>query len=114
MKVITTERIPIKMWLENIEDGALSQAKDIANLPFTFKHIAIMPDSHQGYGMPIGGVMATKGVIVPNAVGKDIGCGMMAIKTNLHEITTDELKKVKTELDKLGFISTYDNDFDVS
>jgi len=74
MKVISSERMPIKMWLENIEDGALSQAKDIANLPFVFKHIAIMPDSHQGYGMPIGGVMATKGVIVPNAVGVDIGC----------------------------------------
>ena len=38
------------MWLEDIEDGALAQAKDIANLPFVFKHIAIMPDSHQGYG----------------------------------------------------------------
>jgi len=68
-KVISTEKIPIKLWLDDIEDGALDQAKNLANLPFAFKHIAIMPDSHQGYGMPIGGVMATKDVVVPNAVG---------------------------------------------
>jgi len=74
MQVITTENKPIKMWLNEIEDGALVQAENLANLPFTFKHIAIMPDSHLGYGMPIGGVVATKGVIIPNAVGVDIGC----------------------------------------
>jgi len=68
-QVISTERRPIKLWLDDIEDGALGQAKNLANLPFIFKHIAIMPDSHLGYGMPIGGVMATKGVVVPNAVG---------------------------------------------
>ena len=89
MKVVSTEKLPIKMWLEDIEDGALEQAKNLANLPFAFKHIAIMPDSHLGYGMPIGGVMATKGVVVPNAVGVDIGCGMCAVKTSLKEIDTD-------------------------
>jgi tRNA-splicing ligase RtcB (3'-phosphate/5'-hydroxy nucleic acid ligase) len=85
-KVITTEKVPIKLWLEDIEDGAIEQAKNLANLPFIFKHLAIMPDSHQGYGMPIGGVLATKGVVVPNAVGVDIGCGMCAVKTNLTDI----------------------------
>ena len=93
-QVICTEKKPIKLWLDDMEDGALAQAKNLANLPFIFKHIAIMPDSHQGYGMPIGGVMATKGVVVPNAVGVDIGCGMCAVKTSLHELTTDELKKI--------------------
>jgi tRNA-splicing ligase RtcB len=83
MNVITTEKKPIKLWLDDIEDGALEQAKNLANLPFVYKHIAIMPDSHQGYGMPIGGVMATQGVVVPNAVGVDIGCGMRAVKTGL-------------------------------
>ena len=48
---------------------ALNQAKNIANLPFAFRHVAIMPDCHEGYGMPIGGVLATHGYIVPNAVG---------------------------------------------
>lgn len=93
-QVIMSEKIPIKLWLEDIEEGALLQAKDLANLPFAFKHIAIMPDCHQGYGMPIGGVLATKGVIVPNAVGVDIGCGVMAIKTSLTDIDTDTIKAI--------------------
>jgi len=46
-KVINKNRIPIKMWLDDIEDGALEQASNLANLPFAFKHIAIMPDAHQ-------------------------------------------------------------------
>ena len=82
------------MWLDDIEDGALEQAKNLANLPFVFKHIAIMPDSHLGYGMPIGGVMATKGVVVPNAVGVDIGCGMCAVRTTAGKISVDDLKKI--------------------
>lgn len=53
-QIITTENTLIKLWLDDIEEGALIQAKNLANLPFVFKHIAIMPDSHQGYGMPIG------------------------------------------------------------
>jgi len=94
MKIINSERIPILMWLKEIEEGALEQAINIANLPFAFKHIAIMPDCHQGYGMPIGGVMATKDVIVPNAVGVDIGCGMIAVETTLEDITDGQLKEI--------------------
>jgi len=99
MKIIN-EKIPIKMWLDDIEDGSLEQAKHLANLPFVFKHIAIMPDCHQGYGMPIGGVMATKDVIVPNAVGVDIGCGLCAVKTSLTEIDAETLKKIMGEIRK--------------
>lgn len=76
---IETERIPIKLWLDELEEGALQQAKDLANLEIAFRHIAIMPDSHQGYGMPIGGILATKDAIIPNAVGVDIGCGMLSL-----------------------------------
>ena len=93
-QVISSERIPIKLWLDDIEEGALEQAKNLANLPFAFRHIAIMPDSHQGYGMPIGGVLATEDVIIPNAVGVDIGCGMCSLRTNLQEIDTSDLKQV--------------------
>lgn len=100
MRQIETEKIPVKMWLEDIEDGAMEQIKNLANLPFAFKHIAIMPDSHQGYGMPIGGVLATKDVIIPNAVGVDIGCGMCAVKTSLTEIDTETLKKIMGEIRK--------------
>ena len=94
MRVINIEKLPIKLWLESIEDGALVQAKNLANLPFAYKWIAMMPDSHQGYGMPIGGIMATTQVIVPNAVGVDIGCGMVAVKTNIKQIEDDGLKEI--------------------
>lgn len=68
-QVISSERIPIKMWLDDIEEGTLSQAINLANLPFAFRHVALMPDAHKGYGMCIGGVLATENVIIPNAVG---------------------------------------------
>lgn len=93
-KVISTEKKPIKMWLDDIEDGAMAQARNLANLPFVFKHVAIMPDAHCGYGMPIGGVLATEGVVIPNAVGVDIGCGMCAVKTTLTEIDAPLLKEI--------------------
>jgi len=93
-KVITTEQIPIKLWLNDIEEGALKQAKNLANLPFAYKWISVMPDSHQGYGMPIGGVLATKREIIPNAVGVDIGCGMCSLRTNFEEIESEDLKKI--------------------
>jgi|SRR5690625_208741 len=94
LQKIETEKIPIKLWLDELEEGALQQAKDLANLPIAFRHIAIMPDSHQGYGMPIGGILATKDAIIPNAVGVDIGCGMCSLRTNLKEIDTEDLKQI--------------------
>lgn len=92
--VISSESKSIKLWLDDIEEGALAQAKNLANLPFISKHVAIMPDAHQGYGMPIGGVIATQDVIIPNAVGVDIGCGVCAVKTSLAEIKIDNLKSI--------------------
>lgn len=91
---IETERLSIKLWAKDLEEGALQQAKDLANLDIAFNHIAIMPDSHLGYGMPIGGILATKDAIIPNAVGVDIGCGMCSLRTNLTEIDMDDLKQV--------------------
>jgi tRNA-splicing ligase RtcB len=94
--VISSERLPIKLWLNVYEEGVVEQTRNLANLPFAFHHVALMPDAHQGYGMPIGGVLATKGVIIPNAVGVDIGCGMRAVKTSLRaeEFPLEEIKKV--------------------
>ena len=103
MKVTSSEKLPVKLWMENftdMESGAWNQVKNLANFPFAFRHIAIMPDAHQGYGMPIGGVMATKNVIVPNAVGVDIGCGMCVVKTSLKKIDVDILKKIMGEIRK--------------
>lgn len=100
MYVINTEKIPIKIWASTVEDDALEQAKNLANLPFAFKHVALMPDTHQGFGMPIGGVLATKGVVVPNAVGVDIGCGMLAIKTDykVNAFDTEYLESVRSTI----------------
>jgi len=99
VKYITVENgLIIKSWCDAPEEGAIEQAKNISRLPFAFRQICLMPDAHQGYGMPIGGVMATEGVIVPNAVGVDIGCGMCAVKTSLTAISVDSLKKIMGEI----------------
>jgi tRNA-splicing ligase RtcB len=107
-KIITTEQLPIKMWLQDAGARAMIQAKNLADLPFAFKHICLMPDTHEGYGMPIGGVLATDGVIIPNAVGVDIGCGMCAVKTNIYatNASAEQWKKIINgirELVPMGF-----------
>lgn len=105
-KIVKTENHPIKLWLTDIDSGALEQARNLANLPFIHRHVAIMPDAHVGYGMPIGGVMAALDTVIPNAVGVDIGCGMCALKTSLTDISRDKLKEVLTgirSLVPLGF-----------
>ncbi len=105
-RIIETENIPIKLWLDEIEEGALKQALNIARLPFAFRHVALMPDAHEGFGMPIGGVFASSGFVVPNAVGVDIGCGMCAVKTSLRHLTEKSLKQIMSGIRKvvpLGF-----------
>lgn len=94
IKQIKPGRLPIKMWLPELEAGAMEQAVNLSNLPFAFHHIALMPDCHQGFGMPIGGVMAARETIVPNAVGVDIGCGMCAVQTSLEKLSIHELKNL--------------------
>jgi len=81
---------------ESLDDTAMQQLKNISSLPFAFHHIAAMPDCHGGYGMPIGAILATSDVIIPNAVGVDIGCGMFACKTSIKvdEINIDVIKKI--------------------
>jgi len=88
------DMLVIKSWCNEPEEGAIEQARNLAKLPFAFRQVCLMPDTHQGYGMPIGGVLATKNVVIPNAVGVDIGCGMGAVKTSLTEIDTESLKKI--------------------
>lgn len=103
MKWINKEfRLPIKSWCENVEEEALIQARNLANHPSTFRHIALMPDCHCGYGMPIGGVIACKDAVIPNAVGVDIGCGMCAVKTTKKapEINESMVKEIIGKLRK--------------
>lgn len=88
--------VPIKFWidLQDIEASAMDQIRNVANLPFAKQHIVVLPDCHTGYGMPIGTVLATKDVIIPNAVGVDIGCGMSACRTSLTELTREQLANI--------------------
>ena len=76
-------RIPVKSWCEETEPGAMAQAENLAKHPALKHHVALMPDCHQGYGMPIGGVVAAKDAVIPSAVGVDIGCGMVAVETDV-------------------------------
>ncbi|MFP4267096.1 MAG: RtcB family protein [Spirochaetaceae bacterium] len=100
MYEIHSQRIPIKLWLDTIEEGALKQAQNIADLPWAFGHIAIMPDAHEGFGMPIGGVLATEEVVIPNAVGVDIGCGMIAVQTDIEDFAPGELDPLSRAIRK--------------
>ena len=74
----------IACWASLIEEGALAQAENLARLPFAIGHVALMPDAHQGYGMPIGGVLFADRAVVPYAVGVDIGCGVSLTATSVH------------------------------
>ena len=89
-------RVPVKVWLEKegqLESNCLEQAYHLSQLPFLHKWVCLMPDTHAGKGMPIGGVIAAKDVIIPNAVGVDIGCGMDFIPTNIR---VEEIREVQT------------------
>ena len=95
-KVEVIGRTVVKMWTTEFDDKAREQIENLASLPFVHHHIALMPDCHGGMGMPIGGVLPTKDVVIPNAVGVDIGCGMCAVKTNIRarRLTEKILRKV--------------------
>ena len=85
----------VKIWTDYIEPSAMKQIENLCSLPFLFHHLAVMPDVHTGMGMPIGGVLACKDAVIPNAVGVDIGCGMCAVKSNwkVSEISKEVLKE---------------------
>lgn len=97
-----TDGVPLKLWdsHEAFEEGAMEQLRNVAKLPFIFKHVAGMPDVHWGMGATIGSVIATKGAIVPAAVGVDIGCGMMAYQTTLKASDLpDNLRDLRSHIE---------------
>lgn len=84
MQVIQVEGgVPIHSWSPELERTALEQAVNLARLPFAIDHVALMPDAHTGYGMPIGGVLFADAAVVPYAIGVDIGCGVSFVQTDL-------------------------------
>ena len=94
----------IKSWTKgvNFESQARDQLKNIASLPFIHKHVAAMPDVHLGKGATVGSVIATKGAIIPAAVGVDIGCGMNAVRLSLKATDLpDTLTNVRGEIERM-------------
>ncbi|MEK7559764.1 MAG: RtcB family protein, partial [Patescibacteria group bacterium] len=93
----------ILVWLkpDSIEEAAKQQLHNISKLPFIFKHIAAMPDCHLGKGATVGSVIATKGAIIPAAVGVDIGCGMIAVQTKFFaKDLPDSLEKLRHSIER--------------
>jgi len=93
---------PIKAWTRGVpvEEGAKQQLQRLAQLPFVYKWLAVMPDVHVGIGATVGSVVATQKAIIPAAVGVDIGCGMMAVKTSLcADQLPDSLAAVRSAIE---------------
>jgi len=101
--VIDTSGAPVKAWTRGVqfEASAMEQVRGVAQLPFVYKWVAIMPDVHTGIGATVGSVIPTSGAIIPAAVGVDIGCGMMALRTTLGASDLpDELGGVRTAIER--------------
>lgn len=95
--------VPIKSWTKGVlvEDAAKKQLLNVAQLPFIHKWVAAMPDVHWGVGATVGSVIPTRSAIIPAAVGVDIGCGMMAVQTDLNaRDLPDSLRKIRTAVEK--------------
>lgn len=98
-----THHAPLKLWdsAGPFEAGAMQQLRNVASLPFIFRHVAGMPDVHWGMGATVGSVIATQRAIVPAAVGVDIGCGMMAVRTSLTASQLpDSLAALRAEIER--------------
>ena len=94
-------RVPIKSWAPDLEARAFEQAVNLSNLPFAIDHVALMPDAHAGYGMPIGGVLFADRAVVPYAIGVDIGCGVALVETDLtvETLGAEGLERVLETID---------------
>ena len=96
-EVVCTARIPVHVFapLGAIQSECITQAENVANLPVSFHHVALMPDAHVGYGIPIGGVAAIKNALIPYAVGNDIGCGVSSdLGVNSRDVSSSDLGRL--------------------
>jgi len=103
LEIPSSKGAPIKAWVKGVplEDQARQQLLNVAQLPFIFKWVAAMPDVHWGIGATVGSVIPTKGAIIPAAVGVDIGCGMMAVETDLNaRDLPDHLHAIRTAIEE--------------
>ena len=101
-QLINTDFAPIKAWTQGVpfEAEAEAQLRRVAALPFVHQWIAVMPDVHAGIGATVGSVIACKRAVIPAAVGVDIGCGMMAVKTSLRaDQLPDDLRALRLAIE---------------
>src|SRR5436309_9187463 len=85
---------------QTIEPEAIQQIENTASMPFVFQHVAVMPDCHYGKGATVGTVLATTGAIIPAAVGVDIGCGMVAVRTPLRRADIRDAAAVRAGIER--------------
>ncbi|HLF95906.1 MAG TPA: RtcB family protein [Methylococcaceae bacterium] len=100
-QVLSEQRVPVKIWTDDVDEGSKRQLANVATLPFIHHHVAAMADVHYGLGATIGSVLATRNAIIPAAVGVDIGCGMIASRLSLTAKDIDE-KSLKKVFDQIG------------
>lgn len=95
-----TERLV--SWASLIDDKTVEQARTSSRMPFIHPHIALMPDAHLGLGATVGSVIPTLGAIMPAAVGVDIGCGMIAVKTQFTAVDLDgrDLSELRQQIER--------------
>jgi tRNA-splicing ligase RtcB (3'-phosphate/5'-hydroxy nucleic acid ligase) len=99
---IDTTNVTVRVWTQDVDPQALEQLRRTASLPFVKHHVAAMPDVHLGIGATVGSVIATSGAIVPAAVGVDIGCGMMAVRTTLTATDLpDSLSRLRSRIESV-------------
>src|SRR5688500_18615535 len=85
---------------DSVEPEAMKQIANTASMPFIYKHVAVMPDCHYGKGATVGTVLATKDALIPAAVGVDIGCGMVAVKTPLKRDVVREPAALRADIER--------------
>ena len=101
-QLLATDNVPIKAWTQGVpfEAEAEAQLRRVATLPFIHQWVAVMPDVHAGIGATVGSVIACRRAVIPAAVGVDIGCGMMAVKTSLRaEQLPDDLRPLRLAIE---------------
>jgi tRNA-splicing ligase RtcB len=94
------DKIVLFLPAASLEAAAITQIRNVSALPFIHKHVAVMPDCHVGKGATVGSVIATRGAVIPAAVGVDIGCGMIAVRTPLERSALPDLKRVREGIER--------------
>lgn len=101
-KIITKGKVPVKIYTDEVDHGAMQQLYNMSQLPFIHSHLAVMPDVHLGKGATVGSVIPSKGAIIPAAVGVDIGCGMNALRLSIKAgDLPDNLRAIRLAIEEV-------------